>query len=77
MLIDRVGFKPGVDLIFGSDGMPHGIEYAAQWGLFPTEPGQQLEVEELLAGYGASLDDRGPVALDVNATGRSVRLVRG
>lgn len=52
MLIDRVGFVPGRDLIFGSDGMPHGLEYAAQWSLFPPFEGQRLRWEELLSGYG-------------------------
>lgn len=51
MLIDRVGFKPGKDLLFGSDGMPHGAEAALQWGLSPLYPGQRLTREELLAGY--------------------------
>jgi len=51
MLIDRVGFKPGVDLILGSDGMPHGAEYALQWSLFPLYPGQRLTLEECVAGY--------------------------
>ncbi|WP_243303532.1 amidohydrolase family protein [Geothrix oryzisoli] len=52
MLIDRVGFRPGHDLIFGSDGMPHGLAYPAQWSLFPPFEGQRLSLEELLAGYG-------------------------
>jgi predicted amidohydrolase YtcJ len=77
MLIDRVGFRPGVDLIFGSDGMPHGLEYAAQWGLFPSERPQRLTLEEILLGYGATLDERGPVVLEVNASERRVRLVQG
>jgi hypothetical protein len=51
MLIDEAGFLPGRDLIFGSDGMPHGPEYALQWSLFPAFPGQRLELGEFLAGY--------------------------
>jgi predicted amidohydrolase YtcJ len=52
MLLDRVGFQPGKDLILGSDGMPQGLEAALRWGLFPPCPGQRLTLEELLAGYG-------------------------
>ena len=77
MLIDRAGFRPGRDLLFGSDGMPHGIECAAQWGLFPPEPGQRLTLEELLAGYGAHRDDRGPARLALSVGARRVELVRG
>jgi predicted amidohydrolase YtcJ len=77
MLVDRAGFRPGLDLIFGSDGMPHGLEYAAQWGLFPSEPGQRLTLEEILLGYGATLDDRGPLVLEVKPSERRVRLVQG
>jgi len=51
MLIDRVGFRPGQDLVFGSDGMPHGAEAALEWGLSPLYPGQRLTRDELLAGY--------------------------
>jgi len=51
MLIDEAGFRPGLDLIFGSDGMPHGVEYALQWSLFPVYPGQVLKIEEFIAGY--------------------------
>ncbi|MBI5243418.1 MAG: amidohydrolase family protein [Elusimicrobia bacterium] len=52
MLIDRAGFCPGNDLIFGSDGMPHGARSALQWGLFPDHESQRLTLEELAAGYG-------------------------
>ena len=58
MLIDRAGFCPGRDLLFGSDGMPHGVEFALQWSLFPPHPGQRLTMAELIAGHGA-LPERG------------------
>jgi len=74
MLIDRAGFRPGKDLLFGSDGMPHGIEYAAQWGIFPLWPGQRLSAEELFAGYGAACG--GEIELEVQWDARRVRLVR-
>jgi predicted amidohydrolase YtcJ len=51
MLIDRVGFIPGRDLLLGSDGMPHGAEAAWQWGLFPHYEGQRLSSDELMQGY--------------------------
>jgi predicted amidohydrolase YtcJ len=51
MLIDEVGFKPGKDLIFSSDGMPSGMEFAVKCALFPPYKNQQLTLEELIAGY--------------------------
>ena len=51
MLIDEVGFEPGVDLIFGSDGMPHGIENAWQEVKDPEFEIQRLTREELIRGY--------------------------
>jgi len=52
MLIDEVGFTPGKDLIFGSDGMPPGIDAALQQSLCPPFPERQrLTVEEFVAGY--------------------------
>jgi hypothetical protein len=54
MLIDEAGFIPGEDLLFGSDGMPHGIEYALRCSLFPDFEGQRLSLEEFEAGYGAA-----------------------
>ncbi len=59
MLIDACGFRPGEDLLFGSDGMPHGLEYALQWSLFPPFEGQRLSLEELLAGYGVQGEGEG------------------
>ena len=50
MLIDEVGYKPGLDLIFGSDGMPQGIPegYANDESLYHP---MRLTEEELLSGY--------------------------
>ena len=50
MLIDRLGFHPGVDLLFGSDGMPHGCAEALRCALFPPFEGQRLSEEEYAAG---------------------------
>lgn len=74
MLIDRVGFQPGRDLIFGSDGMPHGLAWAAQWSLFPPFEGQRLGLEELLAGYGAAPGSLAPRELVIDEAAQSVRL---
>lgn len=74
MLIDRVGFVPGKDLLFGSDGMPHGIEYALQWSLFPPYPGQRLTLDELVAGYGRSENRAGESVLEIDDERRRVRL---
>lgn len=54
MLIDRAGFVPGEDLLFGSDGMPHGPECAFGQALFPPYASQALSAEELIAGYGTA-----------------------
>ena len=51
MLIDKVGFKPGKDLIFGSDGMPHGIEHGLKEATTPTRESQKLTTEEFNLGY--------------------------
>jgi len=51
MLIDDIGFVPGKDLLFGSDGMPHGVLPALQAVLFPPYEGQRLTPDELCAGY--------------------------
>lgn len=51
VLIDEAGFVPGEDLIFGSDGMPHGVEAALEASLFPPFPEQKLTIEEFKAGY--------------------------
>lgn len=58
MLIDEAGFVPGRDLLFGSDGMPHGMQQALQSALFPPYPGQRLTIREFIAGY--CIPDRDP-----------------
>lgn len=51
LLIDEIGFVPGIDLIFGSDGIPHGIQNALESALFPPFPNQRLTLDEFIAGY--------------------------
>jgi predicted amidohydrolase YtcJ len=75
MLLDEAGFRCGEDLIFGSDGMPHGVEYALQWSLFPPFPGQRLSVEELVAGFGLPPEGTGRSTLAVDRERRTVRLL--
>jgi len=74
MLIDRAGFRPGQDLIFGSDGMPHGIAYPARVSLFPAAAGQRLSLEELVAGYGPARGASGTVVLEIDESRREVRV---
>lgn len=76
MLIDRVGFRPGRDMVFGSDGMPHGLACAARWSLFPPFETQRLSLEELLAGYGPAPGDLPMRELAIDAARQEVRLVR-
>lgn len=63
-LIDEVGFRPGVDLIFGSDGMPHGRLPALRAALDPPLESQRLTPGEFAAGYGCRTDgpERSPVS---------------
>jgi predicted amidohydrolase YtcJ len=75
MLLDQAGFVCGEDLIFGSDGMPHGLEYALQWSLFPAFPGQRLTLAELKAGYGLPPEGQGRATLSVDPEQRLVRLL--
>lgn len=56
MLIDEVGFRPGHDLLFGSDNLPLGLAPTLESALFSEIEGQRLCLEELLKGYRA--DDR-------------------
>ena len=51
MLIDDAGFVPGTDLILGSDGMPHGVEYATEQSFNPAFESQKLSRKEFIAGY--------------------------
>lgn len=75
-VIDEVGFVPGKDLVFGSDGMPNGIAYAATEALFPDYPGQHLSLDELVAGYGPARGVSGRVTLDIDEEGRRVTVAK-
>lgn len=80
MLIDDAGFVPGRDLLFGSDGMPHGPEEALRWSLFPDFEGQRLSFEEFEAGYGRargmeSLSDGEGSAFAIDTLARQLRRI--
>lgn len=75
MLIDELGFRPGIDLVFGSDGMPHGIAYAAEASLYPECPGQRLSLDELVAGYGLARGASGWQELELDDERLSVRRI--
>lgn len=51
MLLDEAGYVAGEDLLFGSDGMPHGVPCALESSLYPPFPGQRLTLDEFVAGY--------------------------
>jgi len=77
MLIDEVGYEPGKDLLFGSDGMPHGAACALSSSLFPPRPGQRLTLEEFRAGYCVPEGDGdGRVELEVGEGRVDARVVR-
>lgn len=78
MLIDEAGYVPGVDLLLGSDGMPHGAREALRQSLFPPYPGQTLTADELAAGYG-SPDAPGHIEARIDSANRQVscRIVLG
>jgi predicted amidohydrolase YtcJ len=75
MLIDRVGYVPGVDLYFGSDGMPHGVHEALRQSLIPDggHKGQILTLDEFVAGY--CLPDMAHGSVEVEVSGANVTAV--
>ncbi len=72
MLIDEIGFTPGHDLIFGSDGMPHGMPFALEQVLFPTYPSQQMSIEEFAAAYCLPDMERGHLEVTIDNEKRKV-----
>jgi hypothetical protein len=72
MLIDRIGYVPGVDLLFGSDGMPSGVGEALRQSLFPPHAGQTLSIEEFTAGYCLPAADVGLIEVRIDTDGRRV-----
>jgi predicted amidohydrolase YtcJ len=74
MLIDEVGYIPGKDMLFGSDGMPHGVRPALESALFPPFDGQKLTLEEFVAGYCVSDFLNGHIDVCVDYEGRAVEV---
>jgi predicted amidohydrolase YtcJ len=72
MLIDNVGFIPGKDLIFGSDGMPTGIDGTLQESLFPPVPGQKVSLEEFAAAYCTDNLNKGFINVHIDQLKRKV-----
>jgi predicted amidohydrolase YtcJ len=72
MLIDEAGFVPGKDLLFGSDGMPHGVQYALECSLFPPFPGQKLALDEFVAGYSMPDFENGFIDVAIDSDKRTV-----
>ncbi len=72
MLIDEVGFVPGRDLLFGSDGMPHGVRPALESALFPPFEGQRLTLDEFIAGYCMPDFHNGHIDLSIDYDRQSV-----
>jgi predicted amidohydrolase YtcJ len=68
MLIDRVGYVPGVDLYFGSDGMPHGAPEALRQSFFPEGgyAGQVLTLDEFVAGYCLPDTTHGSIEVEID-----------
>lgn len=74
MLLDEAGFVAGRDLLFGSDGMPHGARCALESALFPPFPGQRLTLEEFIAGYCMPDCHNGHIDASIDYEGRRVDL---
>ncbi len=74
MLIDRIGYVPGIDLYLGSDGMPHGVHEALRQSLFPDGgyEGQVLTLDEFIAGYCCPDMSQGSIDIEVDPVSRSV-----
>jgi len=74
MLMDEIGFIPGEDLLFGSDGMPHRMTFALEQSLFPPFPGQQITFDEFIKGYCVQ-GSPDALVLEIDKTTETVTLV--
>ncbi len=72
MLIDEIGFVPGKDLLFGSDGMPHGVKTALETSLFPPFLSQRLTLREFEQGYCVPDKKAGCIDIKVDESERRV-----
>ena len=72
MLINEVGFTPGKDMIFGSDGMPYGVDDSLKCSLFPPYPSQKLTLDEYIAGYCMPDMEHGYIDIEVDEEKRLI-----
>ena len=72
MLIDKAGFKPGENLVLGSDGMPTGVFGSLPASLFPPVEGQRLTLDEYVAGYCTDNFDKGYIEVEIDNANRKV-----
>lgn len=72
MLIDDVGFTPGKNLIFGSDGMPTGVFDTLQQSLFPPIPGQKISLDEFVAAYCSENFEKGHINVEIDQLKKKV-----
>ncbi|MFW6305429.1 MAG: amidohydrolase family protein [Candidatus Saliniplasma sp.] len=63
MLIDDADFVLGKDLIFGSDGMPHGVKAALESSLFPPYSSQRVTLDEFQRAY--CVEDKSLGSIDI------------
>lgn len=73
MLIDNVGYEPGKNLIFGSDGMPHGIDYALKSAIFPPYKRQKLSINEIIEGYCLDTKKFGFIEIEINRDKQEIK----
>jgi len=71
VLVDDVGFRPGEDLVFGTDGMPSDVAFAMRSCLFPPRASQHLSIKEFEDGYGAASGD-GNALYEIDDEARTV-----
>lgn len=72
-LIDDVGFEPGKNLIFGSDGMPHGVDYALNSSIFPPYYKQKLTLDEFRKCYCLDNKDNGYIEVKINPKQKEIK----
>jgi hypothetical protein len=65
MLIDKAGYVPGEDLIFGSDGMPHGAVTALNNAFLPVLDTQKLTFDEFVKGYCMDTNEHGEISFEI------------
>jgi len=72
LFLKQIGFEPVRDLLFGSDGMPHGAAFALHQSLFPACPGQRLSLDEFIHGYCVEGFDHGYIEIEIDEKRRRV-----